>query len=309
MIRPAWALGLALLSGCAVDEAPPAMPEMPPARPTTTAQATAFPPARPKKPLSSVLVARDFARYLAVEPPKTLDAMLHALRPKGVAHRVVAWGLDRHIRQTRPALGRRQAMLRIVTPLSGPELEAALTERLRATGWLMADQAWASEIVHAQRGRLLIKVKVPAERATRVEFTLRGPEATVALDAPEALVTRPAWLGAGWPARPTGYQVGHWHDRPPHSGPTDVQLLSVLLPQRSAQQPIEARLRAGGFTRNPDGVWMRQGDTVAFAERKNSLLVVVQHRFKRALPVLPPLPGARTAPSAPAVSGSSAPPG
>jgi hypothetical protein len=303
-------MGVVLLLGCAPSEAPaPKAAPQPPVITTNAAPASAAPAAPASAtsveahdigPARGVLIQSDFNRYKAIEPPAALGTTLLALRPAALKYKTVAWKLQREMLLSAHAPGERLEMLRFVTLYAGQTLQAALVDRLRATGWLGPKAGWTHKIVHPTKGTLTLSVKVRSERATVVELQRTVASGTAPLERAETLIARPAWLEA-WPVTPAGYEVARWHDRPRHDGPTDLERMAVYLPSHDPaglQAQFEAKLTATGHDKRALERWHKGSGFVAFAVRPKGLVVAHQNYFYSVQPATK-TPGAKPKPGAP----------
>ena len=227
--------------------------EAPGARPTTGAVPRSAPDstglALPDlQALESHRVAmrkRAFGLQTPVRPPADLAPALLALAPthpefvgtaERPAHKIVDWQRHEAMVKVRPVAGSRMESLTWATLDRGPTLVAGVAARLRAEGWLGADEEATSPLVHPRHGVLHLTLTEFEETPTLLVLRLVSSSAAPAGDGRLLLEAPPPWLPAVAALPVLGYEYGRHHKHTPRASFTDLERLAfaVQAPDRAA---------------------------------------------------------------------------
>lgn len=242
-------LALPVLVGCGRTAPPP--------DPKTDAAVTAVTAQLPPQPLSRLhgvdpanhmVWIKDFDRQTALVPAEPLTAATRALVPPGEV-KVVAYGIEREMVHTKPAPGRHEDMIRIVTTDRGVTLRAAVVRHLKREGYAVIDEQLRSPMAHPSHGSLTVKITEQTDLAARVEFSLVR-RATTPLADPTGLLRAPIrWLH-GQVHTPVGYEFAHYRAVRFTGAFTDAQRLAYAVrtnDSRALQAALVKAARADGF--------------------------------------------------------------
>lgn len=199
-------------------------------------------------PANHMVWVKDFDRQIPLVPAKPLAAAALALVPPGEA-KIVAFEIERDMKQTRPTPRRQEDMIRIVTTDRGASLRAAVARHLKRQGYVVIDEQLRSPMAHPKHGSLTVKITEQTDLAARVEFALVR-NAETAIGDPTGLLRTPVrWLD-GLPHTPLGYEFAHYHAVRFAGAFTDAQRLAYAVRASDApalQATLAKRAQADGY--------------------------------------------------------------